>query len=104
MPYDVGNSNRKEFFLCARDNLQERKHITLALKHQYADLDVFKLDLAFPNGFNYCGEGALVEDPDYTMAARMMNIRAMLGIDIYNFYDMAIITKGERRGIELYKK
>jgi hypothetical protein len=76
----------------------------MALKHQYADLDVFKLDLAFPNGFNYCGEGALVEDPDYTMAANMMDIRAMLGIDIFNFYDMAIITKGERRGIELYKK
>ena len=76
----------------------------MALKHQYADLDVFKLNLAFPNGFNYCGEGALVEDPDYTMAANMMDIRAMLGIDIFNLYDMAIITKGEKRGIGLYKK
>ena len=76
----------------------------MALKHRYSDLDVFKLDLAFPNGFNYCGEGALVEDTTYTMAAQMMNIWAMLGIDIYNFYDMAIITKGEKRGIGLYKK
>lgn len=76
----------------------------MALKRQYAKLEVFKLDLAFPNGFNFTGEGALVEDTTYTMAAQMMNIRAMLGIDIYNFYDMAIITKGEKRGIGLYKK
>ena len=76
----------------------------MALKRQYANLEVFKLDLAFPNGFNYCGEGALVEDSDYTMAANMMDIRAMLGMDIYNFYDIAIITKGEKRGIGLYKK
>lgn len=76
----------------------------MALKRQYADLEVFKLNLTFSNGFNFTGEGALVEDPSYTMAANMMDIRAMLGIDIFNFYDMAIITKGERRGIELYKK
>ena len=76
----------------------------MALKRHHAELEVFKLDLAFSNGFNYCGEGALVEDPTYTMAANMMNIRAMLGIDIYNFYDMAIITKGEKRGIGLYKR
>ena len=76
----------------------------MALKRQYANLEVFKLDLAFPNGFNFTGEGALVEDPSYTMAANMMNIRAMLGIDVFNFYDMAIITKGEKRGIGLYKR
>ena len=76
----------------------------MALKRRYADLDVFKVDLAFPDGFNYCGEGALVEDAAYTTAARMMNIRAMLGIDIFNIYDMAIINKGEKRGIILYKK
>ena len=76
----------------------------MALKRQYADLDVFKLNLVFPNGFNYCGEGALVEDSAYTMAANMMDIRAMLGMDIYNFYDISIITKGERCGIGLYKK
>ena len=76
----------------------------MALKRQYANLEVFKLDPAFSNGFNFIGEGALVEDTTYTMAAQMMNIRAMLGIDIYNFYDMAIITKGEKRGIGFYKK
>ena len=76
----------------------------MALKHQYADLEVYKLNLAFPNGFEFCGEGALVEDPTYTMAAKMMNIRAMLGIDIFNFYDMAIITEGEKRGVALLKK
>lgn len=76
----------------------------MALKRQYANLDVFKLDLTFPNGFKFSGEGALVEDPAYTMAAQMMNIRAMLGIDIFNFCDMAIITKGEKQGIALYRK
>ena len=76
----------------------------MALKKKYADLEVFELDLAFPNGFKFAGEGALVEDPTYTMAAKMMNIRAMLGIDIFNFYDIAIITKGEKRGIGLYKR
>ena len=64
-----------------------------------AAVDVFKLDLTFPNGFKSTGEGASVEDPAYTM-----NIRAMLGIDIFNFCDMAIIAKGKKQGIALYRK
>jgi hypothetical protein len=76
----------------------------MSLKRQYAELEVFKLDLSFPNGFNFIGEGALVEDPSYTMAANMMNIRAMLGIDIFNVYDLAIINKGEKRGIGVFEK
>ena len=76
----------------------------MALKRQYADLEVFKLALAFPNGFKFTGEGALVEDPTYTMAEQMMNIRAMLGIDIFDHYDMDIVVKGEKSGIALHKK
>ena len=38
------------------------------------------------------------------MAAMMMNIKAMLGIDIFNSYDMAIITKGSKKGIALLEK
>jgi hypothetical protein len=74
------------------------------VKIKYRHLDVFKQDPAFPNGFNFTGEGALVEDPAYTMAANRMDIRAMLGIDIFNLYDIAIKTKAEKQGIELYKK
>lgn len=76
----------------------------MALKRTYAELDVYKLALEFPNGLIYNGEGALVNDPTYQMAAMMMNIKAMLGIDIFNSYDMAIITKGSKKGIALLGK
>lgn len=75
----------------------------LAMKHSFADLDVFKLNLTFPNGFEYQGEGALVTDRAYLMAAQMMNIKAMLGIDIFRHYDMAVFSKG-KRGIGLLEK
>jgi hypothetical protein len=76
----------------------------MALKHQYAELDVFKMSLSFSNGFEYDCEGALVTDSTYQGAAKMMNIRAMLGIDIFNYYDIAIITLGVKRGIMLFDK
>ena len=38
------------------------------------------------------------------MAAQMMNIRAILGIDIFDHYDMDIVIKGEKSGIALHKK
>lgn len=76
----------------------------MAAKFYYADLDVFKVSLGFPNGFEYEGEGALVTDADYLKQAQGMNIRAMLGIDIFNVYDLAIINKGEKRGIGVFEK
>ena len=76
----------------------------MALKQQYADLEVFEMHLTFPNGFDYCGEGALVDDPCYKAATSMMNIRAMLGIDIFTHYDLIIIANGTKRGIALFKK
>lgn len=76
----------------------------MAAKFYYADLDVFKVSLGFPNGFEYEGEGALVTDADYLKQAQGMNIRAMLGIDIFKYYNMAIITRGAQCGIMLFDK
>ena len=76
----------------------------MAMLGRYDELGVYKLTLEFPNGFKYEGEGALVEDERYRAAAEMMNIKAMLGIDIFKYYDLAIIAKGRGRGIYLMKK
>ncbi len=76
----------------------------MAMLQKYEELEVYKLTLEFPNNFKYEGEGALVEDEQYHAAARMMQIKAMMGIDIFNHYDMVIISKGEKRGIYLMKK
>lgn len=66
----------------------------MAMKNTYADLEVFKLKLTFDNGFEYEAEGALVEDALYQMAAESMHIQAMLGIDIFNAFDMYIDKYG----------
>ena len=76
----------------------------MAMLGIYDELDVFKLQLAFPNGFSYEGEGALVERFEYQAAARGMGIDAMLGIDIFNSCDLFIAAKGVKRGIALLKK
>ena len=76
----------------------------MAMLGIYDELDVFKLQLAFPNGFSYEGEGALVERFEYQAAARGMGIDAMLGIDIFNSCDIFIAAKGVKRGIALLKK
>ena len=76
----------------------------LAMAQRYADLDVYKVRLEFPCGFKYDGEGALVTDTLYLQAAAFMNIRAMLGIDIFNEFDMAILVKGAKRGVVLIER
>ena len=68
------------------------------------ELNVYKLQLTFPNGFSCEGEGALVEYPQDRLAAQAMGIDAMLGIDIFNTYDLFIAAKGARRGVALLKK
>ena len=73
-------------------------------KEKYEDLAVYRLSLEFPNGFKYTGEGALVTDPEYVFKAARGGIRAMLGIDIFNYYDMSIIANGAKRGIALHGK
>ena len=75
----------------------------MAMKREYADLPVFKIKLEFSGGAGFDGSGALVEDPAYSAQGRMMNIQAMLGIDIFNKYDLFIAAKGNR-GIALLKK
>lgn len=76
----------------------------MAMKHIFAELDVYKLSLDFPNGFHYEGKGALVDDPQYAAHGKRMGIVAMLGIDLFDHYDMAVIAKGAKRGIYLSKK
>ena len=76
----------------------------MAFIQTHADLDVFDLELQFPNGFRHRGEGALVTHPLYRASALRMNIRAMLGIDIFDHYDLAVICKGAKRGIALLEK
>jgi hypothetical protein len=76
----------------------------MAMNGTYEELEVYKLQLTFPNGFSYEGKGALVENPLYLAAARSMGIDAMLGIDIFNSYDLFIAAKGAKRGIALLKK
>lgn len=76
----------------------------MAQKGEYADLPVFEIALGFPCGAGFDGSGALVEDPGYTAQGRMLNIKAMLGIDIFEKYDLFIAVKGKKRGIALMKK
>ena len=76
----------------------------MAMLHRSEELAVFPTEIEFSDGFRYCGEGALVEDSEYHRAARHMNIRAMLGIDIFKHYDIFIAAKGKRRGIALFEK
>ena len=75
----------------------------MAMMHTWDDLKVYKLSLDFPNGFRYDGEGALVDDPFYRQMASCMGVRAMLGIDLFTHYDLAITAKG-RRALILYEK
>lgn len=75
-----------------------------AMLHKYEELQVFPLELAFDNGFCRSCEGALVTDARYAEIARAANIQAMLGIDIFEQYDLFFAVKAERRGIALLEK
>ena len=76
----------------------------MAMAQHHAELDVYKVRLEFPCGLKYDGEGALVTGTLYQQAAEFMNIRAMLGIDIFNDFDMAILVTGAKRGIVLVER
>ena len=76
----------------------------MAMAQYHANLDVYRVHLDFPCGFRYDGEGALVNDIRYQQAARGMGIKAMLGIDIFNEFDMAILVKGAKRGVVLIER
>lgn len=76
----------------------------MAMIRKHEELEVFNLELEFPDGFKYHGEGALVENPLYRSQGAMLGIKAMLGIDIFNTFDMVITAKGSSKGIGLKKK
>ena len=76
----------------------------LAMLHRNATLPVYDVALEFPCGLLYNGKGALVQDREYLMAGQMMGIRAMLGIDIVNEYDVYISTANDKRGIALSQR
>ena len=76
----------------------------MAMIHGYAELSVYKVSMEFPNGFKYEGEGALVTHPRYRMMGVLMNIRGMLGIDIFKHFNILLTAKGRKRGIELFAK
>ena len=76
----------------------------LAMLHQNATLPVYDVALEFPCGLHYNGKGALVQRQEYLMAGQRMGIRAMLGIDFFNEYDVYISTANEKRGIALSRR
>lgn len=76
----------------------------LAMVHTHAELPVYDVELDFPCGFHHNGKGALVQRPEYLMTARMLGIRAMLGIDLLDGHDLYISTANARRGIALARR
>ena len=76
----------------------------LAMLRQNATLPVYDVALDFPCGLHYKGKGALVQRQEYLMASQRMGIRAMLGIDIFNEYDVYISTANNKRGIALSRR
>jgi len=76
----------------------------MAMLHKFADLQTYDATLDFPCGLHYEGKGALVNDIEYKMVSIMMGIRAMLGIDIFNTYDVYISATNRQRGIALRKR
>ena len=76
----------------------------MALLRKYDDLSVYSVELAFSNGFSRSGEGAWVTEPQYAAMENFMNILAVLGIDIFQQYDLCFAVNSKRRGIALMKK
>ena len=76
----------------------------MAMLQRNQTLHVYDMALDFPCGLHYDGKGALVTDVQYQMAGQMMGIRAMLGIDIFNHYDLYFSMANSRRGIALAKR
>ena len=76
----------------------------MAMLKKHKTLSVYDVALDFPCGLHHDGKGALVKDTEYLMSGRMMGIRAMLGIDFFNEYDLYFSTANARRGIALAKR
>ena len=76
----------------------------MGMLRQNATLQVYDVALDFPCGLHYEGKGALVGHREYQMAGAMLGIRAMLGIDLFNEYDIYISTANKLRGLALIKR
>ena len=76
----------------------------LAMLRRYEELSVFSVELAFPNGFSRSGEGAFVTAPQYAEMENFMDVIAVLGIDIFQQYDLVFAVNSKRRGIALIEK
>ena len=76
----------------------------MGMLHKHETLPVYDVTLDFPCGLHIEGKGALVNDIEYRMAGQMMGIRAMLGIDVFNIYDVYISTANRQRGVALAKR
>ena len=76
----------------------------MGMLQEYAELDVFDVDLQFGEDFKYSGESALVTQKAYIDQARQTNVFVVLGIDLFNLYDMGIVCQGARKGLALRKR
>ena len=76
----------------------------MGMLRRNATLQVYNVALDFPCGLHYKGKSALVHNREYQMAGVMLGIRAMLGIDLFNEYDIYISTANKCRGIALIKR
>ena len=76
----------------------------MGMLHKNETLSVYDVTLDFPCGLQHKGKGALVNDPAYRHAGMAMGIRAMMGIDLFNDYDLYISTANQQRGLALKKR
>ena len=76
----------------------------MALLSRNATLSIYDVALDFPCGLHYEGKSAFVQDREYLMAGQWMGIRAMLGIDVFNKYDLYISITNQQRGIALKRR
>ena len=76
----------------------------MAMIGQNQILPVYDMALDFPCGLHYEGKGALVTNEDYQMNGQKMGFRAMLGIDLFNKYDLYFSMANSRRGLALAKR
>ena len=76
----------------------------MAMLRKNETLDVYDATLDFPCGLHHEGKSALVKNREYMFHGMMMGIRAMLGIDLFNDYDLYISTANQQRGIALKRR
>ena len=76
----------------------------MGMLHKKETLSVYDVTLDFPCGLQHKGKGALVNDSAYLYAGMARGIRAMLGIALFNDYDLYISTANQHRGLALRKR